>query len=64
MATPEQVKKWFKDDLDDAGRAKVVAAEEKGTGAAKSVKGMLLQADLIEPTATDGQVIDTLKMRH
>jgi hypothetical protein len=60
MATHEQVKKWFDKDLDDAGRRKVVEAET----AVKDIRGKLVHAKLIEPTATDGEVFDTLKMRH
>jgi hypothetical protein len=63
MATPERVKEWF-DNLPQAKKDVVDEADDSATAAAASVKGMLLQADLIEPTATDGQIIDTLKMRH
>lgn len=63
MPTPAEVKAWF-DGLDDGKKRTVDQADDKGTAAAASVRGMLLQADLIEPAATDGEVLDTLKMRH
>lgn len=59
MATPAEVKQWF-DDLDKSGKKAVESAEDD----TKKVKKMLVDADLIEPSATDGEVYDTLKMRH
>jgi hypothetical protein len=63
MATREEVKSWF-ESLDPADQAKVNSADQAGIAAAASVKGMLVAAGLIDPAATDGQVIETLKMRH
>jgi cell division inhibitor SulA len=63
MARHEDVKKWFR-ELSTEDQAIVDDAADKGTASAKRVRPMLEQAGLIEPTATDGQVLDTLKMRH
>jgi hypothetical protein len=59
MATPAEVKKWF-DGLDDDEQEVVKSAEDD----TKTVKRMLVDADLIGHNATDGEVYDTLKMRH
>jgi hypothetical protein len=58
-----KVKEWF-EGLPQDKKDIVDEADVRATAAAASVKGMLLQARLIEPTASDGQIIDTLKMRH